>query len=174
MVTGLWYIHIQNFVSLSLFWRCKHPGPLSPDLRVWWWLEVPDWNLAYQSWIWYGQWSLIHPCSKFWLSILIVKVQRTFMSFKSWFRALESAEGSWVGFDIMILIWIWSLVFDTPMIQILTLYLNFKGAKNIHVLQVIIWCFGGCWSFLTLILHLDNDLDMVTIMVWGWKEYPCP
>ena len=86
---------------------------LSPDLRLWWRLEVPDWGLAYQSWIWYGQWSLIHPCSEFWLSILIVKVQRTSMSFKSWFGALFWAGGSWLGFCILILIWIWSLVFYT-------------------------------------------------------------
>ena len=31
------------------------------------------------------------------------------------------------------LIQIWLLVFDTPMFQILTLYLGFEGAKNIHV-----------------------------------------
>ena len=49
---------------------------------------------------------------------------------------------------MLILIWIWSLVFDThliqivavyldfdtPMIQILALYLDFQGAKNINVL----------------------------------------
>ena len=28
------------------------------------------------------------------------------------------------------------------MIQILALYLDFDGAKNIHVLQVLIWGFG--------------------------------
>ena len=31
--------------------------------------------------------------------------------------------GLW--FDILILIWIWSLIFDTPIIQILALYLDF-------------------------------------------------
>ena len=48
--------------------------------------------------------------------------------------ALEDAGGSWLGFGILILIWIWSLVFDIPIIQILALYLDFEGAKNIHVL----------------------------------------
>ena len=38
------------------------------------------------------------------------------------------------GFHILTLIWIWSMVFVTPMIQILALYLDFEGAKNIHVL----------------------------------------
>ena len=56
------------------------------------------------------------------------------MSFKSSFRDWEEAGGSWLRFGILILIWIWSLVFDTTMIQIMAPYLDFKGAKNIHVL----------------------------------------
>ena len=55
------------------------------------------------------------------------------MSFKSLLWDLEDTEGSQLGFGILILIWIWSLVFDIPMIQILALYLDFEGAKNIHV-----------------------------------------
>ena len=54
------------------------------------------------------------------------------MPFKSWFGALEDAGGSWLGFRILILIGIWSLVFDTPMIRIVALYLDSEGAKNIH------------------------------------------
>ena len=38
-----------------------------------------------------------------------------------------------LGFGIFILIWIWSPVIDTPMIQILALYLDIKYAKNINV-----------------------------------------
>ena len=38
---------------------------------------------------------------------------------------------------------IWSIVFGTPKIQILALYLDFEDAKNIHVLQVLFWGFGG-------------------------------
>ena len=81
-------------------------------------------------------WPMVfrHPFSKFWLSILILQVQRTYMSFKSSFGVLEDAGGSWLGFGILILIWIWSLVFDTPMIQIVALYLGFESAKNIHFL----------------------------------------
>ena len=48
------------------------------------------------------------------------------------------------------------------MIGILGLYLDFEGAKNIYVLQVIIWGFGGRWRFLTGVWNLDLDLDMVT------------
>ena len=82
-------------------------------------LKVPD--CAFTSWYWfgYGHWSLVHPYAKFWLSILILKVQRTSMSFKSSFGALEDAGGSWLGFGILILIWIWSLVFDLPILRFL-------------------------------------------------------
>ena len=65
-------------------------------------------------------------------------------------------------FGILILVSIWSLVFDKPIIRILALYLDFEGAKNIYVLQVIILGFGGHWRFLTGVLHLDIDCDMVT------------
>ena len=61
-----------------------------------------------------------------------------------------------------ILIWTWSLVFDTPLIQIVALYLDFEGAKNIIVLKVLIWGFEGCQRFLTGVWHLDLDLYMVT------------
>ena len=46
------------------------------------------------------------------------------------------------------------------MFQILGLYLDFEGAKNIHVLQVLIWGFGGCWRFLTVVWQLGLDLDI--------------
>ena len=54
------------------------------------------------------------------------------------------------------------MVFDRTIVQILALYLDFKGAKNIHVLVVLIWGFAGGWSFLTGVWHLDLDLSMVT------------
>ena len=65
---------------------------------------------------------------------------------------------------ILILVCIWSLVFDIPMIQILALYLNYEGAKNICDLKVLIWGFGGHWRFLTWVWHLDLDLDKVTVL----------
>ena len=120
MVTGLCVTHDPKFGSLFSFWRCKeHPCPLSPDLWLWRLLEVPEWGLVSWSWFGYGHWSLIYPCSEFWLSILILKVQRTSMSFKSSFGAFEDPGGSWLGFGIFI--------------KILTLYTDFEGAKNLHV-----------------------------------------
>ena len=56
------------------------------------------------------------------------------MSFKTPLGDLEDAEGSRLGFGILIMIQIWSLVYDTTMFKMLSLYLNFEGAKNIHVL----------------------------------------
>ena len=118
---------------------------------------------------------------------MILKVKRTSMSFKSWFGILEDAGGPWLEFGILILIRILSLVFGTPMFQILALYLDFEGAKNIYVLQVWICGFGGCWRFLTGVWHHDLDLDMATglwyshdlnfwSLSWFWrcKEHPCP
>ena len=130
------FIHpFSEFFSLSWFWRCKeHSCPLIPDLWLWRMLEVPDWGLASWYWFWYGHWSLINPWYKFWLYTLILKVQRTSMSFKSWFGALLGAGGSWLEFDLLIWIWIWSLVFDTPVFLILNYYVDFGDAKSIHIL----------------------------------------
>ena len=57
-------------------------------------------------------------------------MQRTSLSFKFGFGAFENAEGSRLGFGILILIHIWSLVFGISPVQILALYLNFEGAKT--------------------------------------------
>ena len=58
---------------------------------------------------------------------------------------------------------------------------------QIHVLKVLIWCFGGPWRFLTGAWHPDIDLDTVTglwfshipilgSLSWFWrcKEHPFP
>ena len=158
MINGLWKTYVPNVGSLFWFWKRKeHPCPLSPDLGLWRMLEVPNGGLVSWSWFGYCQWSLLYPCYDFWLSILILKIQRTSMALKSWFGALEDAGGSWLGFGILILIWIWSLVFYTPMFWIFTLYLDFEDTKTIHVLQVLIWGFGRCWRFLIGICQLDYD-----------------
>ena len=156
---SLVYIWSKSLLSILILKGQRKSMSLSPNLELWRTLEIPDWGLASWSWLEFGHWSLLHPWSKFWFSMWISKVQRTSMSWKSWFGALEDAGGSWLGFGIMILIFVWSLVFGTSMIQILALYLDFKGAKNIHVL---IWGFSGACGFLTGVWHLDIDLDMVT------------
>ena len=106
-----WFFGSNWFLEVPI----EIPSPNKCFLGLLGMLEVPDWGFAPWSWFGYGQWSFEHPFSKFWFSIL------------------EDPRGSWPGFGILILIWIWSLVFDIPMIRILDLYLDFEGAKNIHV-----------------------------------------
>ena len=99
MIYGLWYNNDSNFGSLSLFLRCKEcPCPLSHHFGLWRMLEVPDWSLESWSWFVYGHWSMTHPWSKFGHSILILKVQRTSMSFKSSFWALAVTFGFGIDF----------------------------------------------------------------------------
>ena len=40
------------------------------------------------------------------------------------------------------------------------------GAKIVHVLLALILGFGGNWRFLTRVLHLDLDLDIVRKVAW--------
>ena len=48
------------------------------------------------------------------------------------------------------------------MIQSLSLYLDFECGKNIYVLKVQFWGFGGHCMFLNEVWNLDLDLNMVT------------
>ena len=155
-------------------WRCQeHPCPLSPDLGLLRTLGVPECSLASWSLFGYGHWSMIHPWSKFWLSILVLKVQRTLLSFKSSFGALEDAGGSWLRFGFLILNFIWSLDFGTPMHWILNLYIDFEDAENIHVLLVLILGFedtGGSWlrfGILILICIWSPAFDTLMFQIFS-------
>ena len=55
------------------------------------------------------------------------------MSYNSWFGGLDDAGGPCLRLGILILTWLWSLVFDAPIFQILALNINFEAAKNIYV-----------------------------------------
>ena len=102
------------------------------------------------------------------------------MSFKSSFGALEDAGGSWLGFGILILIWIWSLVFGTHIFQILALYLDFEGAKNIHVLKSSFGALedaGGSWlgfGILMLIWIWSLVLELALAFVLGSSIFQSP
>ena len=50
------------------------------------------------------------------------------------------------------------------MIKMLALFLDLEGAKNINVLQVLIWGCGGGWRFLTGVWPLDLDMNMVLVL----------
>ena len=122
-LTGVWYLGLD-------FESC----PVSPNFGLWRPLEVPD--LVMALWFSYGYdcWSVIHQWFELWFSIQILKMQSTYMSFKSLFGALEDPGGSRLGFGIWILLLVLLQIFDIPMILILALYLDFKGANNIYVL----------------------------------------
>ena len=109
------------------------------------------------------------------------------MSFKSSFGALEDNGDSWLGFGILILIWILSLVFGTPICRISALYLYFEDAKKMCVFKILILDFGWCWRFLTRVWNLDIALDMVNGLwhtqdpnfgslsgFWRCNKHPCP
>ena len=80
--------------------------------------------------------------------------------------------GGWsflTGVCILIFIWIWSLVFCSLMFQILALYLHFEGAKNINMISVLIWGFGGRWRFLTRVWSFGGCLMFLMgfgILIW--------
>ena len=75
-----------------------------------------------------------------------------------------------MGFGILSLIWIWSVVFDTTMFHILAKYLYFEGSKNTNVLHVLILGFSGGWRFLTRVWHVDLDLNKFTDL--GYHNIP--
>ena len=117
------------FQNLALYLDCEGAKTINV-------LSIPIWALGLASWSWfgYGDCSLIHLYSKFWLSIWILKMQRTSMCLQSWFGVLVGDGGSWLEFGILILIWIWPLVSDIPIFWILALFLDLEGAKKIHAL----------------------------------------
>ena len=53
-----------------------------------------------------------------------------------------------------------ALVLEISIFQMLVVYTDFESAKNIHVLQLLIWGFGGRLIFLTGVWNLNLDLDM--------------
>ena len=123
-------------------------------------LKVSYWGLGHWSWFWHSLWYLIQPRPKFWLSISILKMPRTSMSFKSTFGALEDPGGSRLGVGISILIWIWSLVFDIPMFRILAFYPDLKVQRTSMSFKSWFWSLKDArcsWlglRILILICHL--------------------
>ena len=96
--------------------------------------------------------------------------QRTSMTFKSSFGALEDTGGDWLGFDILILIWIWSLLLDTIMIQILALYLGLKVQRTSVSFKSSFGALedtGGSWLDLgILILISTRSLFFDLPIIW--------
>ena len=149
-------------------------------------LEVPDWGLASWYWFKYGHCSLVHPYAEFWLSILILKVQRTSMSFKSWFglwRMLEVSDwglASWYWFEYGH----WSLLhpFSEFCLSILSLKvqstsMSCKSWFGLwRTLEVPDWGLASWSSFRfghwSLIYPWPEF--WLSILFWRCKEHPCP
>ena len=109
-----------------------------------------EFGISVLVWIW----LLIFDTPMF--SILILKVPRTCMSFKSWlglWRMLEVPNS--VG--ILILTWIWSLIFDTPMFSILILKVQ-KTLMSSNSLFGAVEDTGGCWPGFVIL-----------ILIWIWS-----
>ena len=86
----------------------------------------------------------------FWVLALYLDFEdiKTTISFKSWYGPLEDTGCSWLGFWILILIWIWSLVLDTTMFWVLALYLHFEDIKtsiSFKLLYQSLEDTGGSW-----------------------------
>ena len=160
MVIRLWYTYFPNFWLSMLILKVQRT-----------FMSLKSWFEAFEeaggSWlVLILLWSLIHSSSKLSLSTLILKLQRTSKSIKSSFGVLEDAGGSWLGFGILILIWIWSLAFDTPKVWVLALYLDFQDAENSYVSKVLVWVFGACCRCLTGVWDLDLDLYMFSCLLY--------
>ena len=110
------------------------------------------------SWIWLGYQSFIHPLSKIWLSIFILKIQRSSMSFKFKFGTLEDARAYWPGLESWSLFGYghWSLIhpcskFWRCMEHVCPLnpYLGFGKCRGLLVLDLLIvfdlGVFAGLW-----------------------------
>ena len=119
--TGVWHLDLDLNMYTSLWY------PYIPNTS----LKVHRTTVSFKSylltlmgaggsWLGFGIliliqiWSLALGTQMFRILVLylILKVQRTSMSFKSWFVALDDAGGSLLGLGIVILIWILSPAFD--------------------------------------------------------------
>ena len=95
--------------------------------------------------------------------MLSLKVQRTLMSILPWIGAIDDTGGSWLEFWILNGILVRFFGSWESLLRIWVFYVEFKGAKNPHVLIALNW---GCgWNLRFLIEVLDIDLDF-SKLVW--------
>ena len=105
------------------------------------------------SWIWLGYQSFIHPLSKIWLSIFILKIQRSSMSFKFKFGTLEDARAYWPGLESWSLFGYghWSLIHPCSKF--------WRCMEHVCPLNPYLG-FGKCWGLLVLDLLIVFDLGV--------------
>ena len=99
--------------------------------------------------------------------------------FKTWFGALEDAGGSWLGLCILILIRIWSLVFDKgTLIHDFGCFILKSGSPNSkywRMLEVPDWGLVS-WSWFRYsrfsLIHPWSNFGSLTWFLWC-KEHLC-
>ena len=116
-------------------------------------LDVPDWGIA--SWSWFG-W-VKEPCLDLTLSFHFTQIGRSWdfnflclclcmcmcLCLCPTVILLSQAQ---MGFGFELWQFFYSHWYLIHMCSTFWLYIDFDGAKNIHVLYVPIWDFGGRWS----------------------------
>ena len=85
------------------------------------------------------------------------------MSSKSLSGVVEDSGGSWLEFWFLILMGRGQEYSKQPIFPNSAFYIEQKGAKNSHVLEVPVWSCGGLWRFLTGVLVPDHDGDRSTM-----------
>ena len=130
---------------------------LSPGLRLWLFLRG-FWHFHHDSDMVLENWLSPYPNYSFINQFLGCKEPSGPLGPD--FRALKDARGFWLGFSIIIMMWIWFQNFGQLLSQSLAFQTYFEGTKNPLVFQVLIWGFGGCWSFLIGF--------GILIMIWTW------
>ena len=133
LIPFIWFFPIIALTITKIIFKM----PFDSWLQLWRRLKVLESGLASWSWLWLPTFSL--------------KMHRWSMSFKSWLGALEDAGGFWMFFFVILDLDldIGTCLWYSP-VSHFVLYLDFEGAKNINVLEVLILGFGGCWRFLNV------------------------
>ena len=84
----------------------------------------------------------------------------------------------WMGFCILIMTFVCSLVFDIHILKILAVYIDYEGTKNFQILSELIQGLedtGDSWFNMVTGLWWANYQNF-GCLYWfrGWKELPCP
>ena len=145
MIICLWYTHDPNFSSLPWFWGWMFLTwvyPLYLDLDI-------------VTGLWYTHDLSFGSLPGFWRC----KVHQCPLS--PYFGLWSFASLSYFGYGH------WSLI---NLCSEFWLYPDFEGTKNINVLWILIWGFGGHFRFLTGVWHLGHDLDGLSYLAWNFPE----
>ena len=135
-------------------------------LGFWRTLEVPDLRLESLYWFEYGHQFLINQCSKFWLSTLILKEQRTSIFINFWIRLWRTLEVPDRDLEY------WSSCGQV--------HLSYTHDPNFGCQHLFWKCkghmcplgldsdFGGCWRLQPWARHLDLTWIQYRSLIYPW------